>query len=522
MPSALDLRPQTDKQHWTFVEGPWQEDEHGVITAPPELGDENLAIYTEHAFGDFEAEYEFRWDERFTDAGFVLRGRDAQHFYVTQLPCCGQQYRAEHFWAAISKADGTGFLQVLKMELMHGVSSATGAWHHARIKAAGNQFQLWVDGRPLSVVVDDTFAEPGYVGLYTQNGLGEGERSSFRNVRITGQPAQAPPWDAGPQPPHHYAVIDTVHGSGCRQIARAANGDLIVGSGDNLHRSSDNGRTWSSQPAPPYLTLVQIDADGNLINFSADHEAFKLYRAVSTDHGHTWSDRQEVHQVTFGPERPFHELVPATMIRLHDGGLLWFFWARTKHERTILDGRAFNHGPVPYFINICLRSDDDGVTWSDWVDIDGPPHDDFHWLYHKDHLSEISATQTRDDSVIALTRPNTSPFMWETWSHDGGRTWTPQARGPFAMYACGHAMCTTTSGYLLIGGRFPAISVQVSRDDGMTWQCYQIDTGTWANGAMIEVEPDVVLFVYGGKNQPQQLRRLLLRVTADNLEPIEG
>ena len=522
MPSPLTLQPQTDKQRWSFVEGPWEEDEQGVITAPPDLGDENLAIYTEHAYGDFEAEYEFRWDHAWTDAGFVFRGRDAQHFYVVQLPCVGQQYRAEHFWAAISKADRTGYLQVLKMEMMHGVTSAVGAWHHARLKVTGSELRLWVDGRPLSVVIDDTFAEPGYVGLYTQSGLGVGDRSSFRNVRVTGQPAPAPPWDDGPQPLHHYGVIDTVSGSGCSQIVRASNGDLIVASGDNMHRSTDNGRTWTSQPTPVPLNLIQVDKDGNLINFNADDVTFKLYRTVSPDHGQTWSDRQQVGEVKFGPDRPYQELVASIMTKLQDGTLLWFFWARTKHERTILEGRAFNHGPVPYFINICLRSDDDGRTWSDWVNIDGPPHDDHQWLYVKDRVSEVSATQTRDGRVIALTRADKSPFIWETWSIDGGRTWTPQARGPFAMYACTYAMCTTTSGYLLIGGRFPALAVQVSRDDGMTWQCYQVDTGIWANGAMIEVEPDVVLFVYGGKNQPQQLRRQLLRVTEDNLEPIAG
>ena len=68
----------------------------------------------------------------------------------------------------------------------------------------------------------------------------------------------------------------------------------------------------------------------------------------------------------------------------------------------------------------------------------------------------------------------------------------------------------------LVGGRFPGLAVQVSHDDGMTWKCYRIDTCGWANGAMIEVEPDVVLFLYGGKNE---MRGQFLRVTPDGLEP---
>ena len=41
----------------------------------------------------------------------------------------------------------------------------------------------------------------------------------------------------------------------------------------------------------------------------------------------------------------------------------------------------------------------------------------------------------------------------------------------------------------------------------------------WANGAMIEVKPDEVLFLYGGWNNPQQLRMQRLKVTADGLKP---
>ncbi len=87
------------------------------------------------------------------------------------------------------------------------------------------------------------------------------------------------------------------------------------------------------------------------------------------------------------------------------------------------------------------------------------------------------------------------------------------------MYACTNSMLTTRSGVILIGGRFPGIAVQASFDDGMTWRCCQIDTALWANGSMYEIEPDVVLFVYGGLNEPHQLRYQVLRVTAFGLEP---
>ena len=521
MSGPLPLRPQTDQDQWSFVSGPWLEDDRGVITAPQNLAEEYLAIYTRHAYGDFEAEYEFRWDIGWTDAGFVFRGKDARHYYLVQMPASGQQRRSEHFWAAISKVDGNGVVQMLRMELIHGVTSSMFVWIHARIKVTGNELQLWVNGRPL-FVTDDTFAEPGYVGLYTQSGLGESDKSSFRNVCITGESVEAAPWNGAVEPAHHHFVIDPEHGHGCGSIVRASNNDLLVSVHDGVRRSVDNGRTWSNlQPAPTPFGAMHVDKEGNLLAIHTDDKPpFNIYRKVSKDDGKTWSQAVQTGIVEFGPQRPFTELYQSMLLPLRGGSLLLFLWGRTEVSLTVLGGRAHFSSPVPNHINICLRSTDDGQSWNEWVDIDGPPHDDHHWLIHKDRLTEISATQTRDGNVVALTRSNESPLMWETWSADGGRTWTPQARGPFAMYASCSAMCTTSSGYLVIAGRFPALAVQVSRDHGMTWQCYQVDTGIWANGAMIEVEPDVALWAYGGNNQPEELRGQLFRVTADNLEPI--
>jgi len=71
-----------------------------------------------------------------------------------------------------------------------------------------------------------------------------------------------------------------------------------------------------------------------------------------------------------------------------------------------------------------------------------------------------------------------------------------------------------------VAGQFSGIAVQASFDNEMTWHGYQIDTGSWANGTMFEVEPAVVLFVYGGWNSPSQLRYQFLRVTKAGLAPI--
>ena len=233
-----------NNEEWQFVEGAWAEDEQGIITAPGNLGDENLAFYTGRAYADFEAEWEFRWDMLWTNAGLVFRATDAQHYYMVHIPVVGQHYRAEHFWACISKVDETGFVEVLNMEVVHGVSSTHTLWHKVRVAVAGNEIRVWVDGRPLSVVKDDTYSEPGYVGLSTYVTLEEPNKSSFRNLRIRGQQAQAPAWDPAVQPVRNWFEVPNAVGTGCGNTVRAPNGDILVKTDPGMMRSPDNGRTW--------------------------------------------------------------------------------------------------------------------------------------------------------------------------------------------------------------------------------------------------------------------------------------
>ena len=51
----------------------------------------------------------------------------------------------------------------------------------------------------------------------------------------------------------------------------------------------------------------------------------------------------------------------------------------------------------------------------------------------------------------------------------------------------------------------------------MSWRLFTVDySGTWANGAMHEVAPDRILFVYGGSEETKgNLRVMNLRVSVD-------
>ena len=114
----------------------------------------------------------------------------------------------------------------------------------------------------------------------------------------------------------------------------------------------------------------------------------------------------------------------------------------------------------------------------------------------KSHGCEISAAATSDGGALALVRPSgdNSPWMWQARSLPGAAAWEPLTRGSFPMYASASSMVRTHSGAIIVGGRFPHNSLQVSFDDGRSWRFYSHETRCGGNGIMAEVAPDVVIY----------------------------
>jgi len=127
------------------------------------------------------------------------------------------------------------------------------------------------------------------------------------------------------------------------------------------------------------------------------------------------------------------------------------------------------------------------------------------------------------NTVTVLIRPIYSPMMWQCWSYDGGATWDAAVRATFPGYA--QSMIRTSSGAILVGHRFPHYSINVSYDDGVNWDAGTvIDYPSWAMGAMVEVEPDVVLVTYMNWHNDRKAYPLLgqlIRVTPEGLYPVE-
>jgi hypothetical protein len=484
------------------------------------------AFDTAKAYGDFEAQFKFRWGSSgHSGAGFIFRATDAGHYYMAHFPSIGQATRTSHFWAVISKVDANGWTEVLKMQMLHGVSTEPQVWHQVRLLVQGNEFRLWVDGRPMAVVTDDDYAGPGHIGLHAWSY--HRESSTFKDVRIRGKAARDPQWDSTIKPVKNWFLPYPAKGSeqSCTGITRAPNGDLLMAlSPGGLVRSKDDGRTWTLLTSFDQGWLggwLHKTRDGRLITLRAVGSGATVM-AESKDNGKTWPGWDKIRQVdrpAFSPPAKQPDLTLGdpwvqSCVELRDGTMLMFQIGQTPGMKALAEAHSIWDWGTHAAGAWSIRSTDGGYTWSAPIPLNGPPASGQKW----DLCEAISTVQTKDGKVLALVRSIHSPLMWEVWSDDGGATWGPAMPGPFPCWAA--TALTTESGVLLVAGRFPgAPGLYVSHDSGMTWKAYAIDTGGMrAMGKMYEVKPNVILYVYGDSYH-SEMRAQFIQITDDGAQP---
>ena len=497
--------------------------------------DDYLAFYQGGDYGDFEAEFDFRWDAGQSGSGFIFRAQDTHHYYLAHIPVNGEVIRAEHFWACIYVVDGTGWAKVLRMEMLHGVPTEFPLWHTARLQVAGNEIRLWVDGRPLTPVHDDTYAGPGRVGLEAYGS--REEMSTFRNVRLRGDRTEGTAWDPSVQPMQQWflplPVFETPwdpENSRSQQqresgIVRTSQGHLLMNVGwmdDNrkqmLAYSKDDGRSWAPMDATGWPESysggsIHVRPDGRLLSVFV--QGSDLMSIESLDGGETWSTALKARTSQFESPQAVPDMTlagPGNFVQLKDGTLLGFQIGGVPgrdHE----SGHDLWEWGTHAYAGYSIRSTDGGKIWSAPVPLNGPPA-----VGQKYDLVECkSTTQTRNGKVLCLVRPVYSPWMWEVWSDNNGESWGPATSGPFPCY--GATAFTTSLGVILVSGRMPGLGLYASHDDGMTWQAYQIDSGgLWAMGHMCEVAPGLVLYLYMDSYE-SLMRAQYLRVTESGVEP---
>jgi hypothetical protein len=516
-----------DGKGWSFSGDRWSESSEGIITPPERPNLHSRAFWTQHAFEDFSAEFEFNGSYREVGsggAGLVFRAQDASHFYAVYFPWGGQQLRAAHFWASLVKVDGDGYLRSLKSAWVPGLPSQTDRWYQVRVDVRGTQISVWVDGRRALSVTDHSFRQ-GAVGLV---GFG---MYHFRNVRIDGESLGPPAWNIKQElPVHHFTVgLDSQKmPSGCI----APNGDVLLAAGNLLVRSQDKGRTWSEPETLPDKLGAVTDYGNTMFRSSKGRLIVQTWRdreppgkpapaihiAESMDNGQTWSDPVPSDVAGNWPEVPA-KLVPyGPLVETEDGTLLRFLLGGANEGSKFPNVVTWGSFSAKAF---AIRSTDGGKTWSGPIELDqrswsGQPRGTIPGSLD---LTEPTGVAI-GNKVMVLIRPIYSPTMWQCWSADAGANWDAAARTTFPGYA--QSLLRTGSGVIVCAHRYPHYSVHLSRDDGLNWdEGTVIDYAFWAMGCALEVEPEVVLCTYMNQDQSRPLLAQLFRVTPEGIRPLE-
>jgi hypothetical protein len=349
----------------------------------------------------------------------------------------------------------------------------------------------------------------------------------------------AAPWDANIRPAKNWFHPSPQKTYGRMQwvpsLTRAPSGELLMvfkvsegygGPGPTvLVRSSDNGRTWSPQgklPAELDRGWILVDGTGRLMmQVSRESELRRkpgkrstepdeLWYSYSDDNGHTWSPAElaSLPPLPLDRRTEHHLQISSRALVLKNGTQLKTVGG--EHPSS-MPGNVGNWGSI-HVDQYTMRSTDGGRTWDEPVPLDGPPGSGLNL-----DMTEPEMVQTRSGRVLCLSRPIYSPWVWETWSDNGGISWGPTRRGAFPSYA--NTMLATAGGAILVAGRMPGLGLHVSFDQGLSWKHYQIGTDIWAMGNMYEVEPGVVLFVYMDSHNTL-LRAQLIEVISDGVRPL--
>jgi hypothetical protein len=508
--------------------------------------DHTMAIAADRCLAEETIECEFQMGPE-GNFGVILGAQDSGHYYTVQVPRWGQLWRARGFWACICRADGSGHLRILKMQLMPNVVCHRNAWLKLKAQRRGNRIQMWVDGVKGPSVADDTYG-PGRAGL---TGFA---KYIVRGLKIDGQPVDGPAWQEGDHrgKPWFVPVPDTSQGdlqnTQGGKLLKLSDDEILlamrlcrkendhIGNWENisigLFLSHDGGRTWSPHGVTENTVWGRsfVVEPGRIRVIHDRRPEFALSYSDSTDKGLSWSEPVAVKLLgdwkrQILQDRTWNIFCGSDFRALNDGSLLGVI----LHGYLDLNGVIPNRGSGTWGTEVaqpyCTLSTDHGLSWSEPVPMDNAALNDGDLPESPcGGFSGTAVAQLPGGRIVALARPFHSPFMWQTHSDDGGKTWRMACYAPFSGGG-GQPLLATRSGYLVSIKRGPAVCLHISTDGGVNWdEGTIIDYPPYFNGAMIEVEPDVVLVVYPesmGEIRPSFVRAQRIGITPEGPIPIK-
>ena len=243
-------------------------------------------------------------------------------------------------------------------------------------------------------------------------------------------------------------------------VARTADGDLLLlqanycdamaGCCERLHRSTDEGRTWSQAERTFVCDMHLGGLEGTLC--CAGGTAFVAYLEGSdikrhprnqkwgrlrrsTDGGRSWSAPIDL-DGRRGAVMPYGKV-----IRLRSSGRLLLPTYTCEHWLDRGGARV---------VGVIFASDDDGLSWSELgtVEVDASAEGL--------SLMELAVVELPDGRLLGITRgdavaPAVFPYGLRSISEDGGRTWSPAT--PMNISICEPRPTVTPDGRILLAAR---------------------------------------------------------------------
>lgn len=158
----------------------------GCIVGTTVPGSPNSFLATEKIYGDFIFECEFRQDGGPSNSGVQFRGLTKEdgrvHGYQSEI-----DPTARAWTAGIYDEARRGWLYPVDLNPRAQSAYLYGRWNHLRIEAIGPSIRTWVNGIPVSHIIDD-MTPAGFLALQV-HGIGKhddeaGRRDYWRNLRI--------------------------------------------------------------------------------------------------------------------------------------------------------------------------------------------------------------------------------------------------------------------------------------------------------------------------------------------------
>lgn len=186
---------------------------------------------------------------------------------------------------------------------------------------------------------------------------------------------------------------------------------------DYVFACGDNG--YKSYRIPSIIKTTQgtlIASCEGRVNGSGDAGDINLVMKRSTDHGKTWSDLSIIRDIkrTAGN--------PCPVIDQESGRIVMVFCEMDHHEHHIMQGKSKRRVFTTF-------SDDDGLTWSDPVNITdrANPKGQYNWLASGPGVGiQIQQGKHQGRMVIPFANSIGHDYGVHTiYSDDKGKTWTP-------------------------------------------------------------------------------------------------